>query len=69
MFLLQVGEVDAGAEKLISVTRECLYVGIQQCGPNKPIRGKVKFFLCDIMTVYSVLAINPLYISYSRFAS
>ncbi len=69
MFLLQVGEVDPGAEKLISVTRECLYVGIEQCGPNKPIRGKVQFFLCAIMTVYSGLAISPRYMSYSRFAS
>ncbi len=69
MFLLQVGEVDAGAEKLISVTRDCLYVGIQQCGPNKPIRGKVKFSLCDMMTVYSGLVISPLYMLYSRFVS
>ncbi len=36
----QVGAVDEAGEKLISVARECLHVGINQCGPDKPFRGK-----------------------------
>lgn len=35
----KVGEVDAAGEKLIAVTQDCLNIGIQQCGPNKPFRG------------------------------
>ncbi len=42
----QVGAVDEAGEKLISVARECLHVGINQCGPDKPFRGKSVHCAC-----------------------
>ena len=37
--LFQVGDVDKSGVELVNVARQCLYRGIEQCGPGRPFTG------------------------------